>query len=193
VKGKPRARKAPAGLDVVASVDSPPMARIIRLMNEPSDNFFAETLAKDVAMQVNGRGTTSAGAALIAGFARRLGSRAKLVDGSGLSRSDRASPYRVVRLLRSMYTREEESDAYLDSLAIAGSEGTLTDRMRRGPAHRRCMAKTGTLSDVSALSGYCEVASGNTYAFSILMNRVYTPGAQRLQDRILQKLAAVGR
>jgi D-alanyl-D-alanine carboxypeptidase/D-alanyl-D-alanine-endopeptidase (penicillin-binding protein 4) len=194
VKGKPGARKAPAGLDVVASVDSPPMARIIRLMNEPSDNFFAETLAKDVAMQVNGRGTTSAGAALVAGFARRLGSRAKLVDGSGLSRSDRASPYRVVRLLRSMYTRDqEESDAYVASLAIAGSEGTLADRMRRGAAHRRCVAKTGTLSDVSALSGYCEVTSGNDYAFSILMNRVYTPGAQRLQDGMLQKIAAVDR
>ena len=49
------------GLDVLASVDSPPMARIIKLMNKPSDNFFAEMLAKDVAMQVNGRGTTSAG------------------------------------------------------------------------------------------------------------------------------------
>jgi serine-type D-Ala-D-Ala carboxypeptidase/endopeptidase (penicillin-binding protein 4) len=194
VKGKPGARKAPSGLDVVASVDSPPMARIIRLMNEPSDNFFAETLAKDVAMQVNGRGTTSAGAALIAGFARRLGSRVRLVDGSGLSRSDRASPYRVVRLLRSMYGREQEdSNAYFESLAIAGSEGTLADRMERGPAHRRCVAKTGTLSDVSALSGYCEVTSGNDYAFSILMNGVYTPGAQRLQDRMLQKIAAVNR
>jgi serine-type D-Ala-D-Ala carboxypeptidase/endopeptidase (penicillin-binding protein 4) len=191
VKGKPAARKAPAGLDVLASVDSPPMARIIRLMNEPSDNFFAETLAKDVAMQVNGRGTTSAGAALVAGFARRLGSSAKLVDGSGLSRADRASPYRVVRLLRAMYKREQDqSDAYIESLAIAGSEGTLKDRMRRGPAHRRCFAKTGTLSDVSALSGYCEVHSGNTWAFSILMNGVYTPGAQRLQDRMVQKIAA---
>ena len=84
VKGKPAARTAPGGLDVLASVDSPPMARIIKLMNKPSDNFFAEMLAKDVAMQVNGRGTTSAGAALIAGFARRLGSGAQLVDGSGL-------------------------------------------------------------------------------------------------------------
>jgi serine-type D-Ala-D-Ala carboxypeptidase/endopeptidase (penicillin-binding protein 4) len=191
VKGKPGAGKAPAGLDVLASVDSPPMGRIIRLMNEPSDNFFAEMLAKDVAMQVNGRGTTSAGAALIAGFARRLGSGAQLVDGSGLSRGNRASPYRVVRLLRAMYKREQvQSDAYIDSLAIAGSEGTLKDRMRHGPAHRRCVGKTGTLSDVSALSGYCEITSGNTYAYSILMNRVSTTGARLLQDRMLQKIAA---
>jgi D-alanyl-D-alanine carboxypeptidase/D-alanyl-D-alanine-endopeptidase (penicillin-binding protein 4) len=191
VKGKPAARTAPGGLDVLASVDSPPMARIIKLMNKPSDNFFAEMLAKDVAMQVNGRGTTSSGAALIAGFARRLGSGAQLVDGSGLARGNRASPYRVVRLLRAMYKREQEqSDAYIDSLSIAGRDGTLVDRMRRGPARDRCRGKTGTLSDVSALSGYCEVTSGNTWVYSILMNRVSPTGARVLQDRMLQKIAA---
>ena len=191
VKRKPAARTPPGGLDVLASVDSPPMARIIKLMNKPSDNFFAEMLAKDVAMQVNGRGTTSAGAALVAGFARRLGSGAQLVDGSGLSRGNRASPYRVVRLLRAMYEREQEqSDAYIDSLSIAGSDGTLKDRMRRGPARDRCRGKTGTLSDVSALSGYCEVTYGNTWVYSILMNRVSPTGARVLQDRMLQKIAA---
>jgi D-alanyl-D-alanine carboxypeptidase/D-alanyl-D-alanine-endopeptidase (penicillin-binding protein 4) len=188
VKGRPGARKAPGGLDVLASVDSPPMARIIKLMNKPSDNFFAETLAKDVAMQVNGRGTTSAGTALIAGFARRLGSRVQMVDGSGLSRADKASPYRVVRLLRAMYGREEFQD-WFDSLSIAGRDGTLVDRMRRGAARGRCHAKTGTLSDVSALSGYCEARSGGLYAFSMLMNRVDPISARRLQDRMAQAIA----
>jgi serine-type D-Ala-D-Ala carboxypeptidase/endopeptidase (penicillin-binding protein 4) len=193
VKGKPAAGTAPGGLDVLASVDSPPMERIIQLMNKPSDNFFAEMLAKDIAMQVNGRGTTSAGAALIGGFARRLGSGAQLADGSGLSRANRSSPYRVVRLLRAMYRREKvDSDAYIDSLSIAGQDGTLKDRMRRGPARWRCRGKTGTLSDVSALSGYCEITNGNTYAYSILMNRISPTGARILQDRMLQKIAAEG-
>jgi D-alanyl-D-alanine carboxypeptidase/D-alanyl-D-alanine-endopeptidase (penicillin-binding protein 4) len=187
-KGRPAARRAPRGLDVLASVESPPMSRVIKLMNKPSDNFFAELLAKDIAMQVNGRGTTSAGAALVAGFARRVGSGARLVDGSGLSRGDRASPYRIVRLLRAMSTRDEY-DALLDSLPIAGRDGTLVDRMRSGPARGRCHAKTGTLSDVSALSGFCEARSGDLYAFSFLMNGVYTPGARRLQDRMAQALA----
>jgi len=191
VRGRPAAGRTPGGLDVLASVDSPAMERLIKLMNKPSDNFFAELLAKDVAMQVNGRGTTSAGAALIAGFARRLGSGARLVDGSGLSRGNRASPYRVVRLLTAMYRREKsESDAFVGSLPIAGQDGTLKDRMRRPPARWRCRGKTGTLSDVSALSGYCEVNSGNTYVYSILMNRVSPTGARLLQDRMLQKIAA---
>jgi D-alanyl-D-alanine carboxypeptidase/D-alanyl-D-alanine-endopeptidase (penicillin-binding protein 4) len=194
IRGRPAARRAPAGLDVLASVESPPMERLIALTNKASDNFFAELLAKDVAMQVNGRGSTSAGAALVEGFARRLGAGAQLVDGSGLSRGNRASPYRVVRLLRAMYEREQpDSDAYIDSLPVAGRDGTLKDRMRSGPARNRCIGKTGTLSDVSALSGYCEVTSGNTYAYSILMNRIYTPTARQLQDRMLQAIAGVNR
>ena len=189
VRRSPSARRAPGGLDVIASVDSPPMERIVKLMDNPSDNFFAELLAKDIAMQVNGRGTTSAGAALVSGFARKLGARARLVDGSGLSRGNRASPYRVVRLLTAMAQRDEYP-ALLDALPIAGRDGTLVDRMRSGPARSRCHAKTGTLSDVSALSGYCEARSGDVYGFSFLMNRVNPTTARRLQDRMAQTLAA---
>ena len=189
VRHSPSARRAPRGLDVIASVDSPPMERIVKLMDKPSDNFFAELLAKDIAMQANGRGTTSAGAALISGFARQLGARARLVDGSGLSRGNRASPYRVVRLLTAMAQRDEYP-ALLDALPIAGRDGTLADRMRSGPARSHCHAKTGTLSDVSALSGYCEARSGDVYGFSFLMNRIYPTTARRLQDRMAQTLAA---
>ena len=73
---------------------------------------------------------------------------------------------------------------------MAGRDGTLAKRMRTGTARRRCRGKTGTLSNVSALSGYCTARSGDLYAFSILMNGVYTPGAQRLQDRMAQAIAA---
>jgi D-alanyl-D-alanine carboxypeptidase/D-alanyl-D-alanine-endopeptidase (penicillin-binding protein 4) len=87
-----------------------------------------------------------------------------------------------------MSTRDEYQ-ALFESLPIAGRDGTLVDRMRSGPARGNCHAKTGTLSDVSALSGYCEARSGDLYAFSFLMNRVYTPGARRLQDRMAQAIA----
>jgi serine-type D-Ala-D-Ala carboxypeptidase/endopeptidase (penicillin-binding protein 4) len=191
VRLKPRVGVAAAGTDVLASVDSPPMGRLIALTNESSDNFFAEMLLKDLALQARGRGTTAAGAKLAAGFARRLGSGARLVDGSGLSRANRASPGQVVKLLSEMFEVDQEQygDDYIESLAMAGSEGTLSDRMRRGPAHRRCVGKTGTLSNVSALSGYCEATSGDTYVYSILMNYISPPGARRLQDTMLQAIA----
>jgi D-alanyl-D-alanine carboxypeptidase/D-alanyl-D-alanine-endopeptidase (penicillin-binding protein 4) len=63
--------------------------------------------------------------------------------------------------------------------------------MRTGPARGNCRGKTGTLSDVSALSGYCQARSGDVYAFSILMNHVYTPGARTLQDRMAQTIAGI--
>jgi serine-type D-Ala-D-Ala carboxypeptidase/endopeptidase (penicillin-binding protein 4) len=192
VRLAPRAGTAPAGAPVIASVDSPPMQTLVRLMNKPSDNFMAEVLLKDIAMQANGRGTTAAGARLVAGHARRLGAGARIADGSGLSRGNRASPYRVVRLLTAMNQQEDQFDPWYASLAIAGRDGTLKKRMRSGAARGRCRAKTGTLSNVSTLSGYCTARSGDMYAFSILMNNVYTSGAKVLQDRMAQAIAAQG-
>jgi serine-type D-Ala-D-Ala carboxypeptidase/endopeptidase (penicillin-binding protein 4) len=194
VRLAPRAGVTPAEAKVLASVDSPPMERLVRITNKPSDNFFAEMLLKDLALQAHGLGTTSAGARLAAGYARRVGSGARLFDGSGLSRGNRASPRQVVRLLGEVYERDQEQygDAFVDSLPIAGQDGTLADRMRRGAARWRCRGKTGTLSNVSALSGFCEARSGEVYAYSILMNFVYPPGARRLQDAMLQALAARG-
>jgi D-alanyl-D-alanine carboxypeptidase/D-alanyl-D-alanine-endopeptidase (penicillin-binding protein 4) len=191
VRLKPRAGATPDAANVLASVDSPPMERIIRLTNKPSDNFFAETLVKDLALEAKGRGTTRAGTRVAMSFARRLGARPTLVDGSGLSRGNRASPAAVVRLLTAMRARDD-FDPFVDSLPIAGRDGTLFDRMRKGPARSRCVGKTGTLSNVSALSGYCEARSGDNYAYSILMNGVYPTGARRLQDQMLQAIAKYG-
>jgi serine-type D-Ala-D-Ala carboxypeptidase/endopeptidase (penicillin-binding protein 4) len=188
VRLKPRSGTAPEGTTELASIESPPMQTLVRLMNKASDNFFAEVLTKDLAMQARGVGTTAAGARLAAGFARRLGARARIVDGSGLSRGNRASPHRVVRLLAAM-TARDEFQSWDASLPVAGRDGTLRDRMRSGAARGRCRAKTGTLSNVSALSGYCSARSGELYAFSILMNSVYTPGARLLQDRMAQAIA----
>ncbi len=185
----PGARRRPSGTELLATVRSPSMARLAALTNKPSDNFFAELLVKDLAMQANGLGTTRAGTLLAAGFARRLGfAPAGLADGSGLSRANRASPARVAGLLLAMRDRDEFR-AFNSSLSIAGRDGTLGTRMRSGPARTRCRGKTGTLSNVSAVSGYCRAISGETYVFSILMNGVNPFGARSLQDRMLQDIA----
>jgi serine-type D-Ala-D-Ala carboxypeptidase/endopeptidase (penicillin-binding protein 4) len=187
---KSSARRTPAARQVLVSVDSPPMSKLIRITNKPSDNWFAEMLLKDLALQAGGKGTTAAGARLAAGFARRAGAAARLVDGSGLSRGDRAAPVRVVKLLLDLRKRQEYP-AFFNSLSIAGRDGTLAHRMRRGPARGRCRGKTGTLSNVSALSGYCRARSGDTYVFSILMNGVSPYSARAIQDRMAQAIAGV--
>ncbi len=187
----PKAGRTPTEARVVATVQSPTMARLVTITNKPSDNFFAEMLVKALAAQAGGRGTTRGGARLAAAFARRIGGRpAGLADGSGLSRGNRASPFRVTRLLLAMRARDE-AEEFLASLSIAGRDGTLRPRMRGGPARGRCRGKTGTLSNVSAVSGYCRARSGETYAFSILMNSVNPFGARAVQDRMLHAIAGV--
>jgi len=189
IRRSPLAKRRPSQTELLAAVRSPSMARLAQLTNKPSDNFFAELLVKDLAMQANGLGTTRGGTRIAAGFARRLGAApASLADGSGLSRANRASPVRVARFLIALRDRDEFPD-FNASLSIAGRDGTLGTRMRSGSARGRCRGKTGTLSNVSAVSGYCRAISGETYVFSILMNGVNPYGARSLQDRMLQDIA----
>jgi D-alanyl-D-alanine carboxypeptidase/D-alanyl-D-alanine-endopeptidase (penicillin-binding protein 4) len=96
----------------------------------------------------------------------------------------------VVDLLRGVQKTVAFTD-FKASLPIAGVDGTLAPRMRRGSAYRKCSAKTGTLSNVSSLSGYCITAGGDTVAFSILQNRVAPARARSQQDRVAAQLAAL--
>ena len=142
---------APSGAKVIASVTSPPMATLVKLTNKDSDNFFAETLLKDIGRDASGVGTTSAGVSAVRSFASSVGARVSLIDGSGLDHWDRAAPRDVVRLLMAERSRPEFQALY-DSLPIAGVDGTLDDRMRSGPAKRNCHAKTGSLIAVMSAS-----------------------------------------
>jgi D-alanyl-D-alanine carboxypeptidase/D-alanyl-D-alanine-endopeptidase (penicillin-binding protein 4) len=85
--------------------------------------------------------------------------------------------------------RREEFTAFEASLAVAGRDGTLSNRMNGDPAEGRCRGKTGTISGVSALSGYCESRSGDTLVFSILMNSASVTTARRIQDRMANAMA----
>lgn len=192
VTRRPSIGLAPSDARVLASVSSPPLATILRLQNKESDNFFAEILLKDLAASRRAQGTTARGAAAVMAFARRLGVRVRMVDGSGLDRRDRAAPKEVVDLLDSMRNRNQaQFNALLASLPIAGRDGTLQHRMRSGAARGRCHAKTGTLSNVSALSGYCFSRGGDVIEFSLLMNRVNVLTAHRVQDRMVNSIAAL--
>ena len=157
-------------------------------MNGPSDNFIAETLIKALGMSFGGAGSTAAGAAVVRSTVAELGLRTVAVDGSGLSRANRTSPRAVVALLTAM-TESDVFEPFAASLPIAGRSGTLATRMRGTAARDACRAKTGTLSNVSALAGYCETRDGGRVAFAFLMNRVWPTGARAVQDRMASILA----
>jgi D-alanyl-D-alanine carboxypeptidase/D-alanyl-D-alanine-endopeptidase (penicillin-binding protein 4) len=110
------------------------------------------------------------------------------VDGSGLSRRNAVSPQEVGKLLVAMARDPENGPAFRRSLPVAGQEGTVADRMEGTAAAGNCSTKTGTLSGVSALSGYCS-ANKHTIAFSILMNDVSIDAAHHAQDQMAAAIA----
>jgi D-alanyl-D-alanine carboxypeptidase/D-alanyl-D-alanine-endopeptidase (penicillin-binding protein 4) len=188
VEGRGRPGSTPADATTLAAVESPPLEALVRHTNHVSDNYYAEMLLKGLGARSGAAGSTAAGARVAARFARELGFRARIADGSGLSRGNFASPRSVGRLLLEAQD-EPWFDSFYRSLPLAGKSGTLHKRMRGTPASGRCRAKTGTLSGVSALAGYCKTRSGKRAAFALLMNGVNVWTARRVQDRIAAELA----
>ncbi len=172
----------PAGATPLAQVASPSLTTLLGLMDRPSDNFFAETLVKDLGALYGGAGSTPAGAAVVrATLAKRLGIHPTVYDGSGLSHYDRTSPLEVVSLLDAVWGTEIGTVLRGD-LAVPGRSGTLALRMRGSTAEGRCQAKTGTLNGVSNLAGWCETVSGHVLAFCFLNDGDSELAAHELQD-----------
>lgn len=191
VTGKVRVRGASAntlGSAPLALVRSPTAKTLAKQTNTPSDNFYAEMLLKRLGTSRGKQGTTKRGAKRAEKFAKKAGSGVNMVNGSGLARTNISSPRKVVKLLAHMRGADSEKSAFFDSLAIAGKTGTLSGRMRNTAAEGSCHAKTGTISEVSALSGYCRTGGG-LVAFSILMNGVNVDSARRAQDAMATAIA----
>jgi D-alanyl-D-alanine carboxypeptidase/D-alanyl-D-alanine-endopeptidase (penicillin-binding protein 4) len=191
VAGGARAGTAAAGSHDLAKVSSPAMSDIVRLTNGPSDNYLAESLVKGLGAHFGGAGSTAAGAGVVEQTVARDGAHPRVVDGSGLSRSDQTSPHDIVRVLDGVRD-DPTGTAFRASLPVAGRSGTLHDRMRGTAAAGRCQAKTGTLSNVSALAGYCRSASGRDLVFAVVMNSPAVSAARGQQDRFAATLVSLG-
>ena len=175
----------------IAQIESPSLASILRFMDRESDNFTAELLLKQLGAVELNRGTSAAGAtvvmqALAEGCVPMAGVR--IVDGSGLSRLDRLTVNALAAILKAAYADPTIKPAFVASLPVAGVNGTLADRFRKPPARGRVVAKTGTTSDASALSGYVTTR----YVFAVLQNGhpLSYWWARRAQDRFVGVLAA---
>lgn len=110
-----------------------------------------------------------------------------IIDGSGLSHSNKSTAQSQVDLLRYVYNDKKIYQLLYENMPIAGVDGTLGKRMTDGMAHNNVHAKTGTLNGVSTLSGYVTASNGHDLAFSILINNCYDkPYARTLQNRICE-------
>lgn len=179
----------PEGARLVASHESPDISKIIALMNKPSDNLIAECLLKMLGAKAKGEGSSTAGIDVESGLLKKIGvdvAGLRISDGSGLSRLNHISPNDMVTLLTYMYSHKYSKE-YIDSLSVAGVDGTLKRRFKNTPAEGHINAKTGFLSHVSAISGFATTKSGEPVVFSLIFNNHLCKNAQAhtVQDEIL--------
>ncbi len=172
---------------------------VLTFLNKVSDNLSAESVLKSIAASKNGvPGSAREGIAIVNTYLAANGidtNRISIADGSGLSRYNLTSPATVVALLTAMHRDSLNFPVFFHALPIAGVDGTIGGRMKRTPAEGNLRAKTGTLSGVTALSGYVNSADGEMLAFSILMQN-YAAGSRAyraVQDAIGALLAAMRR
>jgi D-alanyl-D-alanine carboxypeptidase/D-alanyl-D-alanine-endopeptidase (penicillin-binding protein 4) len=188
VLGGSGAASPPTGATRLAAAPSPTVAQLLALTLPPSDNFFAETLLKDLGARFAGAGTTSAGAHVVRETLATLGLHARVVDASGLSRADQTSPQQVVTLLAALAPTTLGTTLRAD-MAVVGHSGTLAKRMRGTAAAGRCQGKTGTLTGVSNLVGYCQAVNGEYIAFAFFNDGIAIEAAHVLQDNMTITLA----
>lgn len=191
VSGGVRAGRDAPGGEILGQVRSEPLARILDFMNAHSDNFTAETLAKDVGAYGAGNGSTRIGTARAENLLRERGilqQQDNFVDGSGLSHSNRVSAATMVGVLRAAAAEPDWGDVLVSSLPNGG-EGTLIRRLKGPGVRKRVHAKTGYINGVASLAGTVVSNAGMRYAFAFLMNTPDIGGAQRTMDKAVTLLA----
>lgn len=177
----------PAGVEL-ARLDSAPLLEDLRVTAKVSQNLHAEMALRAVARARGQDGSREAGLAEMKAFLGEVGildDSYHFSDGSGLARLDLVTPAAILRLLRFLYDSPQRED-WISLLPVGGRDGTLDTRFLTGPATGRIHAKTGTLTHVSALSGYAERRNGRWVAFSILVNNYngHAADVRGVMDRI---------
>jgi D-alanyl-D-alanine carboxypeptidase/D-alanyl-D-alanine-endopeptidase (penicillin-binding protein 4) len=175
------------------AVHTTPLAPLLVQMNKESVNLYAESLCKRVGAAMSKEsGSWENGTAAVGEFLRGIGVSAdefSLRDGSGMSRNNLISPNAMVKVLEREFHGNRK--VFIDSLAIAGVDGTFSDRFAGTTLKGRVFGKSGYIAGVRSTSGFLQARDNNWYAFSILINRlpVGSDGnAKPIQDKIIQAI-----
>ncbi len=196
VGGKHRLAPTPPSAKLLFTARSMPLAAILMDMNKFSNNFMAEQVIKVMAAEVSGApGTTAKGVEVVREYLLSLGlpdESFTLVNGSGLSRASKMSPRVLTTVMVDMAHDPRVGHEFASSLAIAGQDGTLHQRLAADSGRMR--GKTGTLDGAHCLTGYIEAADRRLYAFAFLVNDVRgsLSKVKTLQDRFTVQVFQVG-
>jgi len=164
----------------IARLESPPFREVAAKTMKPSQNMFTETILWTLGEQFGRQSswTTDSsrlGLNVVRSFMNQAGIPEDSViqyDGSGLSRHDLVTPNAVVALYTYMAKQSRNAQVWRDSMAVGGVDGTLRNRFKGTVAVGNIRGKTGTLDQVSALSGYVTTAGGEQLVVSIIVNNV---------------------
>ena len=181
---------------LIAKHASAPLSSLLYSLGKQSDNFYAEMIFKSLGGEGHARPAHSADSGEIVGrFLERIGASdpgVLMKNGSGLFDADRVSAFGTAQLLRWAWRDPAIQPEYVAQLSVGGVDGTLRKRFRTESMRRRVRAKTGTLADVIALSGYVLRTDGHgPVAFSIFFNHVSgkQDGARHAADRLVELIA----
>ena len=184
----------PANARIIAQRTSPPLSQLVTVTNKVSQNLHAEILLRLLGKAEGEDGSIAQGARVVRQFLVSAGVPPEdffFYDGSGMSSHDVITP-RAATTLLTYAARQPWGEAYRASLPIGGVDGTLENRFTQPPLKGKVSAKTGTLAEVHALSGYLTAASGHTLVFSILCNdhSPVTDTTRAAMDKVVVAIAA---
>ncbi|MES2387948.1 MAG: D-alanyl-D-alanine carboxypeptidase/D-alanyl-D-alanine-endopeptidase [Bacteroidota bacterium] len=178
---------------VIDAYQSPPLSDLVAKTNIFSLNLYAESLLKTIGKKKLGDATTQAGIDAVSDFWKSRGierDELMMTDGSGLSPTNAVTPAAMSQVFFLM-SRDKASDAFSNSLAIAGQSGTLKDLCIGTPAAGNLRGKSGTLTRVLCYAGYFTDRKGEKYCFALMVNR-YSGGFSQMKDSISRILSGMG-
>lgn len=164
--------RAPANARPLLRTHSRTLAEILPAIDKDSNNVKARQVMLTIGARMKGQGTQRAGAIAIGEWLASRGlnfPELRIENGSGLSRHARITARHVGDLLVDAY-RSPYRNIFMQSLAIAGVDGTMKRRLKGSRVRGRGFFKTGTLRDVRSIAGYVKAADGKTYVMAILHN-----------------------
>lgn len=189
-------------MHLLATHVSPPLRDIVKILNKRSHNLYAEMLLKTLGAHNPVPDEDLSPGSAEMGLARAMDtfsaagadtSRIHLKDGSGLSRMNYVTAEMTSSVLSYMWHHPNDSTrtAFLSSLPVGGVDGTLKSRFLSGPASGKVIAKTGTMTGISSLSGFVSSHSGTPLVFVLMCNQYTVPTSlvRRAQDTIVELLA----
>lgn len=172
---------------------SHPLSEVLVPMMKESDNLYAESMFYQIAASTGKRPAEAAHARQqikqLLTRAGVTGVQYRIADGSGLSLYNYVTPELMIRLLRYAYLKRDVMAALYPALPVAGVDGTLKKRMTKGFAFENVHAKTGTVSGVSSLAGYCRSANNHLLAFCIINQGVMkNADGRNFQDKVCEAM-----